>query len=128
MEIYFFKSKILLNKIFPIILLLFLQFINIKGYNYSEIIDKNYYLINDLTNGNNLRFCKECICVSYQIPKYDESFAVCLVKKNLYILKQNGGILTYFNLTANLTEPEIYYNLIPFKMLDEASFSYNEQT
>ena len=88
MAIYFLKSKIIYNEIFSFIIILFLQFINIKGHNYSEIIEANSEFINGLTYGNDLRFCKECICVSYKVPKNHPNIIICLVKKNLYLLKQ----------------------------------------
>ena len=98
MSIYFFKAKIIANKLFLFILSLIVQFINIKNQNYSEIIDKYNYLFNYLTEGNNLRFCKECICV-----KAKESYILCLIKKKIYILKQYSGILTISDELQNLT-------------------------
>ena len=107
MSFYFFKAKIIANRLFLFILVLTVQFINIKNQNYSEIIHKNIYLFNNLTEGNNLRFCKECICV-----KAKQSYILCLIKKKIYILEQySSRILTISDELKNLTVE--YYNLIP---------------
>ena len=105
MAINFIKDKKIFIEIFSIIIIFVFQFANIKGENYDSIILKNYDLINNLTYGNNLRFCKECVCVNSQKKLNNKNdIILCLIKKNLYVLEQERIILQKFDLSKNLTK------------------------
>ena len=112
MKYIFFKNKILFNSIFSIVIILVVKLS--KCQNYTKLLEY-FNLIKNLSFGNSIRFCKECICIKseYQRNKVDghnEDIFLCLVNKNLYVLNETGTIISNLNLTSDLDGN--YYNII----------------